>query len=286
LPRGPLSSARSQPNRNRRILGIDFSGGADAGRNIWIAEAFQDLRDQRRPLKIETCLPAIALPRSGAMPALAIPALARHILRDPMTLAGCDFPFGLPATLMHAATWEDFIRAFPARFSDHEAYRSACRQEAEGRELKRRTDQIANTPFCSYNLRLYRQAWWGMAALLSPLVAGDQIAVVPQMPPAAAKPILIEVCPASCLQHLRFRPAYKGGAPAHRLARRNILDCLIGHKLLEPPAADLTELLLDNSGGDALDAVIAAIAASRADLNAVPDAVDRLEGRVYFEMPA
>lgn len=280
----PLPPSRTLSNRNRRILGIDFSGGADAGRNIWIAEAFQDLRDRRRPLKIETCLPAIDLPRSGAMPALAIPALARHILRDPTTLAGCDFPFSLPTALMHAATWEDFIRAFPARFTDHEAYRSACRQEAEGRELKRRTDQVANTPFCSYNLRLYRQAWWGMAALLSPLVAGGQIIVAPQMPITDAKPVLIEICPASSLQHLRFRPAYKGGAPAHRLARRNILDCLIGHKLLEPPATALTERLLDNSGGDALDAVLAAIAASRADLSAAVDPVDQLEGKVYFEM--
>jgi len=278
LPRSAL------PNRNRRILGIDFSGGTDAGRNIWIAEAIQDLRDRRRPLKIESCLPAIDLPRSGAMPALAVPALARHILRDPTTLAGCDFPFSLPTALMRTATWEDFIRVFPARFADHEVYRSACRSEAEGRELKRRTDQVANTPFCSYNLRLYRQAWWGMAALLSPLVTSGQISVAPQMPVADAKPILIEICPASSLQHLRFRPAYKGGAPAHRLARRNILDCLIGHKLLEPPSAALTDLLLNNSGGDALDAVIAAIAASRADLDAETDPVDRLEGRAYFEM--
>jgi hypothetical protein len=272
------------PNRSRRILGVDFSGGVDAGRNIWIAEAIQDLRDHRRPLKITSLLPAIDLPRSGAMPALAIPALARHILHDPTILAGCDFPFSLPAALMRAATWEDFIRTFPARFADHEAYRSACRAEADGRELKRRTDQIANTPFCSYNLRLYRQAWWGMAALLSPLVTSGQITVVPQMPITTPKPVLIEICPASSLQHLRFRPAYKGAAAAHRLARRNILDCLIGHKLLEPPSPTLTELLLNNSGGDALDAVIAAITASRADLNAETDPVDRQEGRVYFEM--
>ncbi|HVI87811.1 MAG TPA: hypothetical protein VM659_05885 [Dongiaceae bacterium] len=274
------------PNRSRRILGIDFSGAADAGRNIWIAEALQDLRDRRRPLKIAACLPAIDLPRSGAMPALAIPALARHILRDPSTVAGCDFPFSLPATLMQAASWEEFIHAFPVRFADPEAYRSACRQAAEGRELKRRTDQTANTPFCSYNLRLYRQAWWGMAALLSPLVTGGQITVAPQMPITDPKPVLIEICPASSLQHLRFRPAYKGGAPAHRLARRNILDCLIGHKLLEPPSPALATLLLDNSGGDALDAVIAAIAAAHADLSAPAEPIDRLEGGVYFELLA
>lgn len=270
----------------RRILGIDFSGASDAGRNIWVAEATLDLRDRLRPLQIEACLPAIALPRSGSMPALAIPALARHILREKATIAGCDFPFSLPAALMNAATWEDFITAFPARFADPEAYRAICRDRAEGRELKRRTDQTASTPFCSYNLRLYRQAWWGMATLLNPLIVSGDAAVAPQLPLAGAKPILIEICPASSLQHLRCRPAYKGNASAHRQARQTILDCLIDHKLLVPPVPVIAQTLLDNSGGDALDAVIAAIATARADLAAPVDDVDRLEGRVYFEMLA
>lgn len=271
------------PNQ-RRILGIDFSGASDAGWNIWIAEAVQDSREGDRPLRIDRCLPAIDLPQSGSMPSLAIPALARHILREPATIAGCDFPFSLPAELMEAESWQDFILAFPARFADHEAYRADCRALAEGRELKRRTDQTANTPFSSYNLRLYRQAWWGMAKLLSPMIAAGAVSVLPQMPLVDAKPILIEICPASSLQQLRCRPAYKGKAPAHRQARQTILDCLIGHRLLEPPSASLTRSLLENSGGDALDAVIAALAAARADLSAAVDSRDRLEGRVYFEL--
>jgi len=278
LPRRALSL------NHRRILGVDFSGGSDAGRNIWIAEAVQDVHDRHRPLKIDTCLPAIDLPRSGSMPSLAIPALARHILREPSTIAGCDFPFSLPAELMGAARWEDFIAAFPARFADHEAYRADCRAQAQGREIKRRTDQTARTPFCSYNLRIYRQAWWGMAKFLSPLIAAGEIVVAPQMPVTDQKPILIEICPASSLQHLRCRPVYKGKAPAHRQARQTILDCLIGHRLLEVPTAALTRLLLDNTGGDALDAVIAAAATAHADLADTGDPHDRLEGRVFFEL--
>lgn len=278
MARRPLAA------NQRRILGIDFSGGSDAGRNIWIAEAVQDPRERDKPLKIETCLPAIDLARSGSMPSLAIPALARYILAAPNTIAGCDFPFSLPAALMAAATWQEFIAAFPLRFADHEAYRKLCRQQAEGRELKRRADEIAKTPFCSYNLRLYRQAWWGMAKLLHPLVTAGQATVLPQMPVVGLKPILIEICPASSLQHLRCRPAYKGRASAHRQARQEIIDLLVGHRLLAAPSAPLAAVLLDNSGGDALDAVIAAIATARADLTASPAPQERLEGRVYFEL--
>jgi len=268
----------------RRILGVDFSGGADAGRNIWIAEAHQDLRDRDQPLVIESCQPALSLPRSGAAPALAIPALAAHIVRDPTTIAGCDFPFSLPAELMQTPSWEAFIRAFPARFGDAEAYRATCQRLAEGRELKRRTDKTASTPFCSYNLRLYRQAWWGMAQLLNPLIASDQAIVAPQMTLVSGKPVLIEICPASSLQYLRCRPAYKGRAASHREARQMILATLVDRGFLAAPKPALRELLLDNSGGDALDAVIATVAAAQANLGTETDALDRLEGLVYFEL--
>ena len=43
-------------------------------------------------------------------------------------------------------------------------------------------------------------------------------------------------------------------------------------------------LLVDNEGGDALDAVIGAVATARADLTKEADAYQRLEGRVYFEI--
>jgi hypothetical protein len=46
----------------------------------------------------------------------------------------------------------------------------------------------------------------------------------------------------------------------------------------------MRRMLLDNQGGDALDAVIGAVATRRADLAKEPDAYQRLEGRVYYEI--
>ena len=268
----------------RRILGIDFSGAVDAGRKIWIAEARHDPSAARAPLVIERCFPAMDLPNSGISPDLALPALLRHITAHPQTIAGCDFPFSLLAELLDAARWIDFIAGFPLRFPDHETYRQINRTRTNLLEIKRRTDRLAGTPFNSYNLRLYRQAWWGMAHLLHPLVTGRHAIVVPQMPVRTDKPLLMEVCAACSLKHLDCYPAYKGRATLHRQARRQILDCLIDLNLLAPPKTVLRRLLLDNAGGDALDAVIGAVATARADHSRKPDRFDRLEGRVFFEM--
>jgi hypothetical protein len=268
----------------RRVLGIDFSGASDAGRKIWIAEAQHDAADGPVPLVIDRCFPAADLPDSGLAPDLALPALARHIVTAADTVAGCDFPFSLPAELVDAAHWMEFITAFPRRFPDHDSYRSINRMRTNLIEIKRRTDRLAGTPFNSYNLRLYRQAWWGMARLLHPLIVGKRAIVVPQMPHRSGTPTLMEVCAACSLKHLRCYPSYKGRTPAHRRARRQILDCLIDNRLLAPPRRPLRQVLLDNAGGDALDAVIGAIATARADYRSDPHELERLEGRVFFEM--
>ncbi len=268
----------------RRILGIDFSGAADAGRKIWIAEAQHGPAAADTPLTIDRCFAAIDLPQSGAAPHLALPALANHVAAVPQTLAGCDFPFSLPLDLMDARRWTDFIAAFPSRFPDHETYRQHNRARTHQVEIKRRTDRLAATPFSSYNLRLYRQAWWGMAHLLHPLVTAGRATVAPQMPLHPQKPALLEICPACSLKHLDCYPSYKGRLPTHRRARRLILDCLIDRRLLAAPKPALRRLLLDNEGGDALDAVIGAIATARADHRQKPDRIERLEGRVFFEM--
>jgi len=276
---------RAQAGSQRRILGIDFSGAVDAGRKIWIAEARHDLREHDRPLTIDRCVPAIDLPQSGVTPDLAIGALARHIASDKSTVAGCDFPFGLPTELLDAVTWEEFIGQFPLRFPHHDSYREDNRNRMQLIEIKRLTDRVARTPFNSYNLRLYRQAWWGMAKLLHPLVTTGQAMVVPQMPVIGLKPVILEVCAACSLKHLDCYPPYKGREKLHRKARQRILDCLIGLDLLQPPTSSLRQILLDNNGGDALDAVIGAVATTHADLLAPADAAYRLEGRVFFELP-
>lgn len=263
-----------------RILGIDFSGAQDAGRKIWIAEA----RRTDGPLEIIACRPAIDLPGGSKLPDAAIAALARHIVAEADTVAGCDFPFSLPAELVQAKDWRSFALTFRQRFVDPLSFHDLCHRDTGGVEVKRRTDREDRTPFNSFNLRLYRQTWWGIGHLLAPLVAAGAACVWPQMDRQAGRPTIVEVCAACSLIRLTLYPSYKGRTPAHRKARQRILDHLVARGFLVPPRRSLRQMLLDNLGGDALDAVIGAIAVNRSQFDHKRDRIDRLEGRVYYDL--
>lgn len=263
-----------------RILGIDFSGAQDAGRKIWIAEGHRT----DGPLEIKDCRPAIDLAGGSRLPEPAIAALARHIVAVSDTIAGCDFPFSLPIDLVGTKDWRTFALNFRRRFTDPLSFHELCHQATGGAETKRRTDREDKTPFNSFNLRLYRQTWWGIGHLLAPLVAAGGARVWPQMPRLAGKPTVVEVCAACSLIRLDCYPSYKGRSKAHRDARKRILELLIARGFLAPPKRALRNMLLDNQGGDALDAVIGAIAVNRSTLDAKPDRIDRLEGRVFYDL--
>lgn len=268
-----------------RVLGVDFSGASDAGRKIWIAEG---RRDDRGALEVLSCVAAVDLPGGGLSPMEAVPALARHIaglggLRREARI-GCDFPFSLSRDLVKARTWRSFALRYAADFADADTFRGLMRAQQDTVEHKRMTDRIAKTPFNAYNLRLYRQTWWGIAGVLRPLVAARAAIVRPQQKLVPDKPVLIEVCAACTLKSIDLYPSYKGREARQRQARKRILDGLIGRGALAAPTRRMRSLLLDNAGGDALDAVIGAIAAGQADLSAEPDAHQRLEGRVYYEI--
>lgn len=264
-----------------RIAGVDFSGASDAGRKIWIAEGAVN---ESGALAIERCVAAIDLPNGGKTPGVAVAALAGHIATLGDARVGCDFPFSLPRDLVAARTWRGFALRYAAEFADADTFRGLMRTRHSAVEHKRMTDVIAKTPFNSYNLRLYRQTWWGIAGLLGPLVRTGRARVRPQQRMVPGKPVLIEVCAACTLKSIDLYPPYKGKDPKHRKARTRILDRFIDGRALEAPARRLRQTLLDNEGGDALDAVIGAIATAHADLSVEPDAHQRLEGRVYFEI--
>lgn len=264
-----------------RILGVDFSGASDAGRKIWIAEG---RRNAKGAFALEACIPAIDLPGSGAAPAETILALVRYLGSLGEARIGCDFPFSLPKNQLNARTWRSFVLDYQERYPDAESFRAAFRAQPEAAEFKRQTDRVAKTPFNAHNLRLYRQTWWGIAGVLGPLVRKSAAIVYPQQELRPGKPVLIEVCPASTLKSIGLYPSYKGRGAALRRARLRILDGLVTRGALTAPSTSLRKLLLDNAGGDALDAVIAAVATARADLTPKPDALQRLEGRVFYEI--
>ena len=262
----------------RRILGIDFSGASDAGKKVWIAEG-EETSDTFRLIDLR---PASELPGGDASPLTAIAALARHIVSVPNTVAGCDFPFSIPRSLIDEPSWEAFIQAFPARFADADQFRDWAFRKAGMRELRRRTDRAEKTPFNSYNLRIHRQTWWGIVGLLNPFLTSRRAIIRPYQPmPRRPKPIVIEACPACAMKSIGFYPPYKGRDASHRSARGATLRRLVADGYLERPGRTLTARILDNAGGDALDAVIAAIVTAGADLRHKLKGDDVFEGLIY-----
>ncbi|MCZ6627652.1 MAG: DUF429 domain-containing protein [SAR324 cluster bacterium] len=252
----------------RRIYGVDFSGAAQAGRFIWIAGATVGADG----LRLEQCRPAAELP--GGAPARddALAALRALILSQSDAALGLDFPFGLPWELVRRhGSWEDFLRGFAARHASPRAFRDHCRERDGGRELRRQTDKEARTPFSPYNLRMFRQTYYGIRDLLAPLVAAGAVCVPPMQPLRAGKPWLLEICPASTLKRMgRYRP-YKGKASSHRAMRGEILAHL-EHSGLVLSSPSLGRKIAEDKGGDALDAVIAAFTAWRLLRDGAPPA--------------
>jgi hypothetical protein len=246
--------------RSMRVCGADWSGAQDAGRRIWIAEGEWTASG----LVLKRVLRAENLPGSARARERCLVALRAWIDSLGPCALGMDFPFGLPAQLMGENDWLAFILDFPDRFPDPLAFRDWCRRTASDRELKRRTDLLTRTPFCPYNLRMFRQTYWGMAGLLAPLVAQSAVAVLPMQEPRTEVPWLLETCPASTLKRLGLYGAYKGPGGARRAARCRILEMLVRDRHLIRPRQALGELLLGDPGGDALDAALAAVAVSKA----------------------
>lgn len=263
------------------MIGVDFSGAAQAGNAIWVADGLRTPKG----ISIGTVVPARDLPGGGRERAPAHTALVDYLASATDAVAGLDFPFSLPEALLRDARWVDFAMGFAAAYPDPDAFRDACRTRTGGKEWKRLCDVEARVPFSAYNIRLYRQTWHGIAGILAPLIAEDRGRVIPVQQPTDGKTVLAETCPASLLKAEDLYPSYKGRSLDHRAAREHILDTLIARDLLAAPSASIRDVLLDNAGGDALDAVIAAICAGRAAelLNESPRTdTEALEARIYF----
>lgn len=246
--------------RRTRVYGVDFSGARDAGRKIWITQAIvcQD------SLCVERCASAATLLGVAPQREVCLSALCAWIAREWEAVFGLDFPFGLPAPLLEAASWEEFVSTFPKRYATPQHFRSACYATTSGREVKRLTDQENGTPWACYNLRLYRQTFYGISALLTPLVSQAAVSVLPMQYAQADRAWLIEICPAATLKRHHLYIPYKGKEARHRRARRDILEAVQRLAPLRFADAMLQDTIIEDADGDALDSVVAAWATWRA----------------------
>ena len=264
------------------IYGIDFSGAQDAGKKIWIAEGVV----KTGSLLIEDCFRARDLQDSGNELYKCLAALKDFMKENQDAVFGLDFPFGLPKEFVPEQKWVDFINAFPERYRSPETYKEVCRAVGPP-ERKRETDKRQGTPFSPYNLWIYKQTYYGITEILNPLVSNELVRVLPMQKPENTKPLLLEICPASTLQALNlYHHNYKGPTVEHRQARFNILRELIRVRPLRLRQQRLYSLVIDDSGGDALDSIIAATATFSALQNNVPPPKEwkdfwNIEGYVY-----
>jgi hypothetical protein len=268
------------------ILGVDFSGAADAGRHIWVATGVAG----DDGLAVTDCRPATDLLDVRADRSAVLPALCRYVAaRDPETAVGLDFPFALPAELIAAETWGEFVYRFPDRFDSPDGLRERCSVRGERvtggerTELRRETETPLGA-LSPYNVRLANQTFHGIRDLLRPLVLTGAASAVPMERPRPDRPTLLEIYPAGTLADLDLRETgYKDGSDEARARRRGILDGLREAGVTVPD--ELEARAVDDGGGDALDAIVAAYAASRntADARDLRSDDDRrsLEGHVY-----
>lgn len=268
-----------------RYVGIDFSAASkDGGRKTWIAEGTAD----DSGLTILRLFPAASLPNSGPDRDTMLPALRRYITETRNSLIGLDFPFSLPVALMDGDDWPSFAAHLGARFADPEAFRDWCRHRSNGREWRRRCDIEARTPFAAYNLRIYRQTYWGIVGILAPLAAGRRVAIAPVDCPrrtadATDTSTLAEICPASTLKRLDCYGSYKGTKNEHARARHAIVQRLVREGCRISPS--MSAMAVENRGGDALDALAGCFTAWRIRRDGVAltprDEIDRIEARVF-----
>lgn len=269
----------------RRVFGIDFSAERRrAGDHIWIADCVVE----EPALSVVDCRPATDRFDVDCARKHAVPALTRFLgSLSGECVAGLDFPFALPDEVVAAETWPEFLRQLPSWADDPMdlARESEARASLDGpaTELIRATEDPLGA-LSPYNERLRAETFYGIRDVLRPLVLADAARALPMQVRSPDHPSLLEVYPAGTLerfqaQHMRYK---EDGDQARDRRIENV-------EALEERGVEFTdeirERVVDDTSGDALDAVVAAVSAFEhtrdpSDLQ-TSDGARRLEGHIY-----
>lgn len=260
------------------VFGVDFSGARLAGRNTWVAR-LEPVGGRNRAASYQlrelTCLEKLC---GAAERDLALAHLVRMIAGSRQALWALDFPFGLPVEVMApGAAWPDQLAFLQTWGEGAYAAGLECLRRAQAlggpNHIRRLTDQEAKAPFDCYHYRIIYQTFHGMRDVLGPLARTRGTAIVPfhYRRLAAARRVVVEACPGSTLKRLGLphqnykQPAGGPLTPRRRRTRRAILQGLAAYARIAEPQR---RVIMRNGGGDALDAVIAAVGAAQAWLGA------------------
>jgi hypothetical protein len=207
-----------------------------------------------------------------------------------------DFPFGLPIELFDDNfAWRkqlDALRDWNGGAYDFGIWCVERTKKLLNRmHVRRTTDGDAKTPFDCYHYRIVYQMFHGMRDVLLPLARQRGTVILPfdYQKLNRAQRALVEACPSSTLKrlsapHQNYKQPAGGALTSIRRRTR--------HKILEliEPHIEISEqhrrVIMRNGGGDALDAVIAAVGAQQSFAAADHHAIARharypREGRLY-----
>ena len=153
----PTAGASITLPKTGRFIGVDWSGAAQAGQKVWAAAVYCS---ERNPPKLEF----VRRPFVGFDAAGVATRFANWLASEPFVAAGLDFCFGVSRS--HLV--KGLPRTGPADLGRWIAENYPTPQDfkaALGREDKRVTDRKCGSPFAPTNLRMFRQAYWGLRAL-------------------------------------------------------------------------------------------------------------------------
>lgn len=188
-------------------------------------------------------------------------SLVRFLASQEPLLAALDFPFYLPQPLPGGVDWKEYILCFGSRFASGEEFREFCLRRTGGRELKRRVEAEARVPFSAYNLRLYRQTYYGVRHVLAPLLERNLLYVPLLMPECRRRITALEACPACWLKKHGLYQSYKGVSPDAQACRERILFFLEQNQGIRFSLREQRDRILFNAPGDALDSLLALVCA-------------------------
>ncbi|WP_435098207.1 DUF429 domain-containing protein [Halarchaeum sp. P4] len=265
------------------IYGIDFSGAERAGEKVWVASA----RDEGDALVVDRVEPASE--RFGVTERAAVhEALVDFLAGSDAAAVGLDFPFGLPADFVEADDWTDFCARFGERFADPEDFRESCLEAADGTHERRETDERVDA-LSPYHFVVQNQTFYGIRDVLAPLrergVPVEPMAGVDADGASETGPHVCETYPAGVLDHYAlFREGYTGDDRSAANKRARNFDGIERCTAIEYEDRDaLRETVKQDEEGDALDAVLCAIAAAHAREDGYDPGADYdpIEGHIY-----
>lgn len=281
----PADTATATPER---VLGLDFSAAARAsGANSWVAECRFD-GERLRVERLATASEWLGLDTTERDPVLA--ALVDELADPPEeTAVGMDFPFSLPAEFLGFDgdgtgddAWENFLRGTTTDWgilddvADPRELYDRVTATADDRNLSlSRTTDDANGGQDPAGFRIKTQTFYGISALLRPLVERGNVRVPPVLDDSTAELTVLETYPAAVFDALpdAVREGYKDDDRASIAARRQNRAALRAAGV----EIDGTDADAAVATDDALDAVAAAYAAAEDFETAVSGSFSRRE---------